>query len=47
MLMILFLCFDMGMTVNTNKTKVMIMKTKKDTYANLIYDNTKIEEVTS
>ena len=25
----------MGMTVNTDKTKIMIIKSKKDTYANL------------
>ena len=37
----------MGMIVNTNKTKVMIIKSKKDTYANSIYDNKNIEEVTS
>ena len=29
----------MGMTVNTDKTKVMIIKSKKDTYANFMYDN--------
>ena len=38
---------NMGMTVNTNKTKIMIIKSKKDTYANLIYDNRNLEEVTS
>ena len=37
----------MGMTVNTNKTKIMIIKYKKDTYANLIYNNRNLEEVTS
>ena len=37
----------MGMTVNTDKTKTMIIKSKKDTYANLIYDNRNLEEVTS
>ena len=37
----------MGMTVNTNKTKVMIIKSKKDTYANLVYDNSSLEEVSS
>ena len=35
----------MGMTVNTNKTKVMIMKSKKDTYPNFVYDNSNLEEV--
>ena len=38
---------NMGMTVNTDKTKIMIIKSKKDTYANFIYDNRNIEEVTS
>ena len=37
----------MGMTVNTDKTKIMIIKSKKDTYANFIYDNRNLEEVTS
>ena len=37
----------MGMIVNTDKTKIMIIKSKKDTYANLIYDNRNLEEVTS
>ena len=35
----------MGMTVNTHKTKVMIIKPKKDTYANFMYDNSNLEEV--
>jgi len=35
------------MTVNTNKTKVMIIKSKKDTYANFMYDNNNLEEVSS
>ena len=34
------------MTVNTDKTKVMIIKSKKDTYANFVYDNSNLEEVT-
>ena len=37
----------MGMTVNTNKTKIMMIKSKKETYANFIYDNRNLEEVTS
>ena len=37
----------MGMTVNTDKTKVMIIKSKKDTYANFVYDNSNLEEVSS
>jgi len=40
-------CFTMGMIVNTNKTKVMIIKSKKDTYANFVYDNSNLEEVSS
>ena len=35
----------MGMTVNTDKTKVMIIKSKKDTCANFVYDNSNLEEV--
>ena len=38
---------NMGMTFNTDKTKIMIIKSKKDTYANFIYDYRNIEEVTS
>ena len=41
------LCSTMGMIVNTNKTKVMIIKSKKDTYANFVYDNSNLEEVSS
>ena len=37
----------MGMHVNIDKKKMMIIKPKKDTYANFIYDNRNIEEVTS
>ena len=36
----------MGIIVNTDKTKIVIIKSKKDTYANFIYDNRNIEEVT-
>jgi len=36
-----------GMTVNIDKTKVMIIKSKKDTYANFVYDNNNLEEVSS
>ena len=42
-----YLCSNMGMFVNTNKTKVMIIKSTKYTSANFIYDNRKLEEVTS
>jgi len=37
----------MGMTINTDKTKVMIIKSKKDTSANFVYDNRNLEEVSS
>ena len=33
--------------INGDKTKIMIIKSKKDTYANFIYDNRNLEEVTS
>ena len=36
----------MGMSINTDKTKVMIIKSK-DTYANFMYDNSNLEEVSS
>ena len=32
-------CSNMGMTVNTDNKKIMIVKSKKDTNANFIYDN--------
>ena len=38
---------NMGMHVNTDKIKIIIIKSKKDIYANFIYDNINIEEVTS
>ena len=37
----------MGMIVNIDKTKIMTIKSKKDTYANFTYDNRNIEEATS
>ena len=40
-----YLFSTMGMTVNTDKTKFMIIKSKKDTYANFVYDNRNLEEV--
>ena len=40
-------CSNMGMTVNTDKTKVMIIKSYKITYDTFIYDNDNLEEVTS
>ena len=35
------------MTINTDKTKIKIIKSKKHAYANFIYDNRNLEEVTS
>jgi hypothetical protein len=35
------------MTVNTDKTKVMIIKSNKITYDTIVYDNNNLEEVTS
>ena len=40
-------CSTMGMSMNTDKTKVMIIKSKKDTYANFMYGNSNLEEVSS
>jgi hypothetical protein len=40
-------CSSMGMTVNTNKTKVMIIKSKMITYDTFVYDNNSLEEVPS
>jgi len=40
-------CSTMDMIVNTDKTKVMIIKSKKDTYANFMYDNNNLDEVYS
>jgi hypothetical protein len=36
---------NMGMTVNNDKTKVIIIKSNKITYDTLVYDNN-LEEVT-
>ena len=38
---------NMGMVVNTDKKKFMIIKSKKDTYENFIYHNRNLEDVTS
>jgi hypothetical protein len=38
---------NMGMTVNTYKTKVMIIKYNKITYDTFVYENNNFEEVTS
>ena len=40
-------CSTMGMNFNTDKTKVMIIKSKKETYANFVYENRNLEEVSS
>jgi len=40
-------CSSMGMTMNTNKIKVMIVKSKRITYDTFFYDNNSLEEVPS
>jgi hypothetical protein len=40
-------CSNMGMTVNTDKTKVMIIKSNNIPYDTFVYDNNNLEEVTS
>jgi hypothetical protein len=40
-------CSNMGMTVNTYKTKVVIIKSNKIPYDAFVYDNNNLEEVTS
>jgi len=42
-----YLCTNMGMTINTYKTKVMIIKSNKGTYDNVKYENRNFEEVNS
>ena len=42
-----YFCSNMGIIVNTGKTKIMIIKSKKDSYAHFIYDNRNLGEVTS
>ena len=37
---------SMGMNVNDDKTKVMIIKSQNVTYGNSMYDNNNLEEVT-
>jgi hypothetical protein len=37
--------YNMGMTVNTEKTKVMIIKSKMITYDTFVYGNNTLEEV--
>jgi hypothetical protein len=38
---------NMGMTINIDKTEVMIIKSNKSTYDTFVYDNNNLEEVTS
>jgi hypothetical protein len=40
-------CCNMGMTVNIDKGKVMIIKSNKIPYDTFVYDNNNLEEVTS
>ena len=40
-------CSNMGMTISTDKTKVMIIKSKKVTYTNFVYGNINLEEMSS
>jgi hypothetical protein len=40
-------CSNMGMIVNTDKTKVMIIKSNRITYDTFVYDKNNLEEVTS
>jgi hypothetical protein len=40
-------CSHMGMTINTDKTKVMIIKSNMIHYDILVYDNNNLEEVAS
>ena len=37
----------MGMTINTDKTKVMIIKSNKITYDTFVYEDNDLEEPTS
>jgi hypothetical protein len=40
-------CSNMGMTINIDKAKVMIIKSNKIPYDTFVYDNNNLEEVTS
>jgi hypothetical protein len=40
-------CFSMCMTMNNDKTKVMIIKSKRITYNTFVYDNNSLDEVPS
>jgi hypothetical protein len=41
------LCSSMGVTVSTDKSKVVIIKSKNITYNTFVYDNNSLEEVPS
>ena len=47
LIMLKYFFSNMSMTVNVDETKIMIIKYKKDTYGNFIYDNRNQEKVTS
>jgi hypothetical protein len=40
-------CSNMCMIINTDKTKVMIIKSNKISFDTFVYDNNNLEEVTS
>ena len=40
-------CSKMGMTIKTNNTKVMILKSKNITHGSFVYDNHYLEKVSS
>jgi hypothetical protein len=40
-------CYSMDMVVSNDTTKVMIIKFKRIAYVDFMYDNKKLEEVTS
>ena len=42
-----YVCSNMGMNVNIDKSKVMIIKSNKITYDTFVYENNNLEEVNS
>lgn len=40
-------CSKMGMTFNTDNTKIMIIRSKKITHGNFVYDNNCLDQVSS
>ena len=42
-----YYCSNMGMICNTNKTKLMIIKSKNMNYDNFIYDHNDLEKISS